>query len=238
MDCVVHIPINIHCTIKYGSNGQYIRRPLVVRGHQAERQAILMQRSMVFSHSLLSYFKHSSNIPSATTIWWSTSQQAGVSWSTRQQAGDIRPVTRHPGSTIYHPAPQSSQPGVSRVGPWESMEFQSISNTSENHENMCQTSDVFEIFLDVLTVGAFWGRLFSDFYGFRTIVGFRFGGILGEKSWKNETLKIIQKKCRKRSRGEICNGAVVPLKQYIQTPQQQTEVDRTRHECLKARWRI
>ena len=45
--------------------------------------------NVILSFIDISYFKYSSNIPSAITIWWSTGQQTGVWQSRGQQAGDI-----------------------------------------------------------------------------------------------------------------------------------------------------
>ena len=79
----------------------------------------------------MSYFKNSSNIPSAITIWWSTGQQTGVWWSTGQQAGDIRPVTRRPGNTICHPASRFPQFGASLKINEISMNVQYTKRSSE-----------------------------------------------------------------------------------------------------------
>ena len=112
----------------------YIRRPLLARGHQAARQGALSQRSMLFFHSLIyhvSYFKYSSNIPSAITIWWSTGQQTGVWQSRGQQAGDIDLLLDALDQQFTTQHPRVLKSGWS----WKSMKFQCISNTPENHKN-------------------------------------------------------------------------------------------------------
>ena len=75
------------------------------RGFESEVNVIL-------SFIDISYFKYSSNIPSAITIWWSTGQQTGVWQSRGQQAGDIDLLLDAPGAPICPPAPRFTQLGV------------------------------------------------------------------------------------------------------------------------------
>ena len=65
-------------------------------------------------------------------------------------------------------------------------------------------------------------------------LGKALGRISGDK-FRGE--KNDEKKVLKRGFKENDPGAVGPLKGDIETAQQQPGVDRTRHECLKARWR-
>ena len=67
--------------------------------------------NVILSFIDISYFKYSSNIPSAITIWWSTGQQTGVWQSRGQQAGDIDLLLDAPGAPIYPPAPRFTQLG-------------------------------------------------------------------------------------------------------------------------------
>ena len=96
-----------------------------------EGSGVKSEVNVILSFIDISYFKYSSNIPSAITIWWSTGQQTGVWQSRGQQAGDIdllldaldeQFTTQHPGSLNF---------GRS----WKSVKFQCISNTPENHKN-------------------------------------------------------------------------------------------------------
>ena len=54
-----------------------------------EAKSFKSEVNVILSFIDISYFKYSSNIPSAITIWWSTGQQTGVWQSRGQQAGDI-----------------------------------------------------------------------------------------------------------------------------------------------------
>ena len=63
-------------------------------------------------------------------------------------------------------------------------------------------------------------------------------GAFGTIGCKKVRFEKICKKRRTKSGKYFVVGAVGPLKEDIQTAQQHTQVTRTRHECLAARWRI
>ena len=73
-----------------------------------EERGLKSEVNVILSFIDISYFKYSSNIPSAITIWWSTGQQTGVWQSRGQQAGNIDLLLDGPGAPIYHqPSPCS-----------------------------------------------------------------------------------------------------------------------------------
>ena len=96
-----------------------------------EASGVKSEVNVILSFIDISYFKYSSNIPSAITIWWSTGQQTGVWQSRGQQAGDIDLLLDA----------LDEQFTLHQVDPlnlgclWKSMKFQWISNTPTNHQN-------------------------------------------------------------------------------------------------------
>ncbi len=96
-----------------------------------EERGFKSEVNVILSFIDTSYFKYSSNIPAAITIWWSTGQQTGVWQSRGQQAGDIDLLldALEQQFTLQHPG--SRNLGWSR----KSMKFQWISNIPTNHQN-------------------------------------------------------------------------------------------------------
>ena len=108
-------PYNTHTHI-------YIRRPLLARCHQAARDGfeVTSQRSRVTG-----------------LLIKSVSDRSPVCWYHQiwgQPVWDLL-VVGTPGLPIYPPADVSSQLGVSLGRPWNSLKFQGISKTSENHQS-------------------------------------------------------------------------------------------------------
>ena len=96
-----------------------------------EERGFKSEVNVILSFIDISYFKYSSNIPSAITIWWSTGLQTGVWQSGGQQAGNIDLLldALDEQFTLQHPR-------VLKYGwSWKSMKFQCISNTPKNHKN-------------------------------------------------------------------------------------------------------
>ena len=96
-----------------------------------EESGVKSEVNVILSFIDISYFKYSSNIPSAITIWWSTGQQTGVWQSRGQQAGDIDLLLDALDQQFTTQHPNSLNLGWSR----KSMKFQCISNAPTNHQN-------------------------------------------------------------------------------------------------------
>ena len=96
-----------------------------------EGSGVKSEVNVILSFIDISYFKYSSNIPSAITIWWSTGQQTGVWQSRGQQAGDIDLLLDALDQQFTFHQPSSLNLGWS----WKSVKFQCIYNTPKNHKN-------------------------------------------------------------------------------------------------------